>query len=133
VLLATIDVAFDPAASSFAVDAAVEAGEPLLVVVLAELPPLPLSVILGYDQVDSPAEEEAYRAPATLAASLGVAVERLRIRSPRPVHALLELAAEREPGLLVFGPDRALVSKRVYRKAARALTERSPCLVWLAS
>jgi nucleotide-binding universal stress UspA family protein len=132
VLLATLGVAFDPTACELAVDAAVESGQPLLVVVLAQLPPLPLSVMLGYDQVDSPEEEAAFAAPAALAASLGVAVERLRVRSPRPVSALLELAAEREPGLLVFGPDRSLVSRRLYRKATRALQERSPCLVWIA-
>jgi hypothetical protein len=132
VLLATLSVPFDPDASAFAVDSAVESGQPLLVAVLAELPPLPMSVMLGVDQIDSPEEEAAFRAPAALAASLGVTVERLRIRSVRPVTALLELAAEREPGVLVFGPDRAKVSKRLYRKAVRQLRERSPCLVWIA-
>jgi hypothetical protein len=125
-------VAFEPAACAFAVDAAVESGQPLLVVVLAQLAPLPLSIILGYDQLDTPAEAAAFAAPAALAASLGVPVERLRVRSPRPVVALLELVAEREPGLLVFGPDLALISRRLYRKSARSLRERSPCLVWLA-
>ena len=129
-LLATLRVAFDPSACELAVDAAVESGQPLIVAVLAELPPLPLSVMLGYDQIDSPEDAVAFAAPAALAASLGVAVERLRIRSPRPVTALLEFAAEREPGLLVFGPDRALLKGRVYRKAVRALRERAPCLVW---
>jgi Universal stress protein family len=133
VLLATLEVPFDAAACELAVDAAVEAGQPLLVVVLAELLPLPLSTMLGYDQVVSPEDEAAFVAPAALAASLGVAVERLRVRSPRPVDALLELASERRPGLLVFGPDRELVPRRRYRKAARALSERAPCLVWIAS
>jgi nucleotide-binding universal stress UspA family protein len=130
VLLATLRVAFDPLACDLAVDAAVESGHPLIVAVVVELPPLPLSVMLGYDQIDSPEEAAAFAAPAALAASLGVAVERLRIRSPRPVTALLELAAEREPGLLVFGPDRGLLKGRVYRKAVRALRERASCLVW---
>lgn len=111
-------------------DAAVESGQPLLVVVLAELSPLPLSVLLGYDQIDSPDEEASFAAPAALAASLGVEVERLRVRSPRPVTALLELAAEREPGLLVFGPDPELLRRRVYRRAVRTLREGAPCLVW---
>ena len=132
VILATLRVPFAPAACELAVDAAVESGQPLLVVVLAQLEPLPLSVILGYDQVDSPEQEAAFAAPAALAASLGVEVERLRVRSPRPVTALLELAVEREPGLLVFGPDRSRLSRRAYRKAANALRERAPCLVWLA-
>lgn len=131
-LLATLEVAFDPLACEVAVDSAVESGQPLLVVVLVRLAPLPLSVMLGFDQVDSPEEQAAFLAPAALAASLGVEVERLRVRSPRPIDALLELASERAPGLLVFGPDRTLVSRRLYRKAARVLSERSPCLVWIA-
>jgi len=132
-MLATLGVPFDPAASAFAVDSAVESGQPLLVTVLAELPPLPLSVLLGFDQIDSPEEAAAFLAPAALAASLGVPVERLRVRSTRPVTALLELAAEREPGLLVLGPDLAKVSKRLYRKAVRELRDRSPCLVWIVA
>jgi hypothetical protein len=132
VLLATLRVPFDPAACELAVDAAVESGRPLLVVVLAQVEPLPLSVILGYDRLVTADEEAAFAAPAGLAASLGVEVERLRVRSPRPVTALLELAAERAVGLLVFGPDLTRLSRRVYAKAARALQERSPCLVWLA-
>jgi len=132
-MLATLGVPFDPAASAFAVDSAVESGQPLLVTVLAELPPLPLSVLLGFDQIDSQEEAAAFLAPAALAASLGVPVERLRVRSTRPVTALLELAAEREPGLLVLGPDLAKVSKRLYRKAVRELRERSPCLVLIVA
>jgi hypothetical protein len=66
-----------------------------------------------------------------LARSLGIPVERLRVRSPRPVAALLELVAERRPGLLVLGPDRTKLRKRVYRKAARAVREHAACLVWL--
>jgi nucleotide-binding universal stress UspA family protein len=134
VLLATLGVPFDPAASTFAVDAAVESGEPLLVVNVVELPPLGMSVAMGYDQLpDSPEQEEALRAPAALAASLGVPVERLRVKSPRPVEALVQVAAERAPGLLVFGPDRGRLKPRAYRKAARAVRERAACLVWLAS
>jgi nucleotide-binding universal stress UspA family protein len=132
VLLATLGVPFDPAASSFAVDAAVESGEPLLVVNVVELPPLGMSVAMGYDQLpDPPDQEEALRAPAALAASLGVTVERLRIRSPRPIEALVQVAAERTPGILVFGPDRGRLKPRAYRKAARAVRERAACLVWL--
>jgi hypothetical protein len=133
VLLATLGVPFDPDASSFAVDAAVEAGQRLIVANVVELPPLAMSVNLGYDQLpERPEDEEAYRAPAALAHSLGVEVERLRVRSPRPVEALIQLAAERRPGLLVFGPDRSRLRRRVYRKAVKAVRERATCLVWLA-
>jgi nucleotide-binding universal stress UspA family protein len=133
VLLATFDVPFSSAAAELAVDAALEAGQRLIVVNVAELPPLPLSVNLGFDHVTaSPATMAAVRQPAELAASLGVAVEHLLVRSPRPVAALLEVVAERRPGLLVLGPDRRVMSRRLYRKAARAVRERAPCLVWLA-
>jgi universal stress protein family protein len=133
VLLATLAVPFDQDASAFAVDAAVETGQPLIVAVVVELPPLTMSVNLGYDQLpDLPEDEEAFRAPAALAHSLGVKVERLRVRSPRPVEALLELAAERRPGLLVFGPDRTRMKGRIYRKAVKAIRGRVACLVWLA-
>lgn len=132
-LLATLGVPFDPAASAFAVDSAVEAGQPLVIANVVQLPPLGMSVAMGYDQLpDRPEEAEALRAPAELAHSLGAEVERLRVKSPRPLEALLQLAAERSPGLLVFGPDRRRIRGRTYRKAARALRQRASCLVWIA-
>jgi nucleotide-binding universal stress UspA family protein len=132
VLLATLGVPFDPAASELAVDAAVESGQPLIVAVVVELPPLGMSVAMGYDQLPDPPEAaETFKAPAALAHSLGVAVERLRVKSPRPLAALLQLVSERDPGLLVFGPDRERMKPRAYRKAARAVRERAGCLVWL--
>src|SRR5580765_4565733 len=99
VLLATLDVPFDAEATVVAVDAAVEAGQVLIVVNVVELPPLPLSLRMGYDQLEYTAEmEESLRAPARLAVSLGIRVERLRVKSPRPVEALLQVAKERRPG-----------------------------------
>lgn len=133
VILVTLGVPFDPVASAFAVDSAVESGQPLVVVNVVELPPLGMSVAMRYDQLPEPPEDErTLRAPAELAHALGVEVERLRVKSPRPVAAVLELAAERSPGLLVFGPDRSRLRGRAYRKAARAIRERAACLVWLA-
>jgi nucleotide-binding universal stress UspA family protein len=133
VLLATIDVPFDPEATVAAVDAAIESGYGLIVANVVELPPLPLSVVMGYDQLEyTPEMDQSLRAPAELAASFGVPVERLRVRSPRPVEALLQVARERAPGLLVFGPDRTRLSKRRYVRAARALRDGAPCLIWLA-
>jgi len=132
VLLATLGVPFEPAAAAFAVDSAVESGQPLLVVNAVELPPLAMSVAMHYDQLpDTPEDAETLRAPADLARALGVEVERLRVKSPRPLAALLEVAAERAPGLLVFGPERSLLGRRAYRKAAKAVRERAACLVWL--
>ena len=132
VLLATLGVPFEPAAAAFAVDSAVESGQPLVVVNVVELPPLGMSVAMHYDQLpDTPEDAEALRAPAVLARSLGVEVERLRVKSPRPLVALLEIVAERTPGLLVFGPERSQLGRRTYRRAAKAVRERAGCLVWL--
>ena len=133
VLLATLGVSFAPEACAVAVDAAVESGCDLIIANIVELPPLPMSVRMGYDQLEETDEVAgSLRAPAELACSLGVRVERLRVRSPRPVAALLELVAERAAGLLVFGPDPKRLRRRTYRKAARAISDRAPCLVWLA-
>ncbi len=132
VLLATLGVPFDPDALAFAVDSAVESGQRLIVANVVRIEPLPLSVLLGLDRLESPELADSLLAPAALARSLGVEVERLRVRTPRPVVALLELVGDYRPGLLVFGPDRGRVSRRLYRKAARALREQAGCLVWLA-
>jgi hypothetical protein len=133
VLLATLGVPFARDAAAFAVESALEAGVPLVVVNAVQLPPLPLSVVMGFDQAAEPQElVEELLYPVRLASSLGVHVERIRVRSPRPVEALLELLAEREPGLLVFGPEHARLGRRRYERARRRILERAPCLVWAA-
>jgi len=132
VVLATFDVPFAADATAIAVDTAVEAGQPLAVVNVAEVPLGPCSTVLGYGYVGSDELERELRRPAELAASLGVVVERLRVCSPHPVDALLQLVAEREPGLLVLGPDPRRLGTRFYRRAARRVRERAACLVWLA-
>src|SRR5262245_20334117 len=130
VILATLDVPFSEEAMAFAVDSAVENGQPLIVVNAAEVLPTTYT-ILGYGYVERDDLQEALRMPAQLAQSLAVPVERLRVCSPHPVHALLEVVAERRPGLLVFGPDRSRLSSRRYRRAERTVRERAPCLVWV--
>ncbi len=132
VLLATFDVPFAPEAAELAVESAVESGQPLLVVNVAQVPILPISIAMGYEYAGTDEVEESLRAPAELAYSLAVQVERLRISSPHPVAALLELVVERAPGLLVLGPDTRKVQRRLYRKAAKRVLAEAPCLVWLA-
>ena len=131
VMLVTFDVPFEPEAAELAVDAAVESGQRLIVVNVAEIALGPISLAMKYEYVGTQEVEDALRAPAELAHSLAVEVERLRLCSPRPVDALLELVAERAPGLLVVGPDRARLSRRRYAKAAKRIRERAACLVWL--
>ena len=130
-LLATLGVPFDPDGLAFALDAAVESGLPLVVANVVELAPLPLSVLLGYDQLDRPEVTRALSALTEQATSLGVEVERLRVRSPRPIAALLELVADVGPGILVFGPDRTCLRRRRYAKATKAIRESCGCLFWL--
>ena len=131
VLLATLDVPFAEDATAFAVDSAVETGQPLVVVNAAEVPPTPWT-FLGYGYIEREDLQDELRKPAELAQSLAVQVERLRVCSPHPIDALLEILAERNPGLLVFGPDRSQLKPRRYRRAAKKLRERASCLVWLA-
>jgi nucleotide-binding universal stress UspA family protein len=130
VLLATLDVPFSEEATVFAVDSAVESGQPLVLVNVAEVLPTAYT-LLGYGYVEREELQDALRKPAELAHSLAVSVERIRVCSPHPVDALLEVAAERDPAVLVFGPDRTHLSARRYRKAERAVRERASCFVWV--
>jgi hypothetical protein len=132
VLLATIDAPFDQDAAVFAVESALECGQPLIVANVLEIPLGPLCVAMGYGTLEpSKADAANLKAPAELAHSIGVTLERLRILSPHPIDALLELVSERKPGLLVFAPDRTAVKPRSYRRAVKKISARAPCLVWL--
>lgn len=114
-----------------AVDSAVESGQPLLVVNVAQIQPTPWSY-LGYGYIERDDLQAELRKPAQLAQSLAVRVERLRVCSPHPIDALLELVAERGPGMLVFGPEPSRMRRRSYERAARRVRERAGCLVWTA-
>jgi nucleotide-binding universal stress UspA family protein len=132
VLLATLDVPFDRDAVVFAVDSAAEQGAPLIVVNVVERPPLPLSAIMGYDDLPyPPAMAESLAEPVRLARSLGVEVTRLRVKSLHPIPALLEVVAEQDPGLFVFGPDRKRIMRLRYWRAARAIRSSVTTLIWL--
>jgi hypothetical protein len=129
VFLATLDVPYAEEAIAFAVDSAVENAQPLVLVNAAEVLPTAYS-LLGYGYVEREELHAALRRPVELARALAVRVERLRVCSPHPLDALLEVAAEREPAVLVFGPDPAHMPTRRYRRAERTVRERAPCLVW---
>jgi len=133
VMLVTFDVPFEPEAAELAVDAAVESGQRLLVVNVAEVALGPISLAMKYEYVGTQEVEDALRAPAELARSLAIEVERLRLCSPRPAEALLELVGERAPGLLVIGPDRKRMKRRTYARLTKKVRDRATCLVWLAA
>ena len=131
VLLATLDAPLLEEAARFGVDSAVESGQPLIVVNAVETTLGPCSRVLGYDYIATPEIESSLRAPADLAHGLGVRVERICVRSTRPVEALIDLAGERGTGLLVLGADPSRIRARRYRRAVRKIRERSACLLWL--
>jgi nucleotide-binding universal stress UspA family protein len=130
VLLATLDVPFAPEAIAFAVDTAVESGKRLVLVNAAEVLLTP-GAMVGYGYVERRELQHELRKPAELAASLAVPVERLRLCSPHPVDALVDAVAERDPSVLVFGPDPTQLKRRTYRRAVKRLAERVSCLLWL--
>jgi hypothetical protein len=129
-MLVTFDVPVRTDAAELAVDSAVESGQELVLVNLVELPMRPMTFSWGSEVVVMEDVEESLQAPARLAISLAVSVERLRVVSPRPLTALLELVVERSPGLLVLGADPARMRGRAYRKAARTIGAKASCLVW---
>jgi len=88
--------------------------------------------VLGYGYIERDELQEALQKPADLARSLAVQVERLRVCSPHPVDALLELVSERDAALLVFGPERARLRPRRYRRAKKKICRRAGCLTWFA-
>ena len=118
-----------------AIDSAIEAGVPLLVVNLIPLPPYVRTLVLvGPEGTTFPHEEDldAVRATARRAADLGVKTELLRVRTRHAVKALLEVLHERDAGLVVFGPDLGLVGRLRFRVAARKVRREADCLVWVA-
>jgi nucleotide-binding universal stress UspA family protein len=133
VLLATLDVPFDHEAVAFAVDTAAEAGERLVIANIVERPALPLSTMLGYEDLPYPPEmARSLAEPVERAQSLGVDVTRLRVKSMHPIAALLETVAEQDPGVFVFGPDRSRIPRLRYRRAAKAIRAKVATLVWIA-
>ncbi len=135
VVLATLSVRVDPSAERMAIDSAVEAGVPLVLVNLIPLPHFVTTlVLLGPEGTTLPHEEdlEEVRATASRAAELGVKTELLRVRTRRPITALLQVVVERDAGLLVFGPHLGLTGRRRFRSAARRVRKEAGCLVWVA-
>jgi nucleotide-binding universal stress UspA family protein len=72
------------------------------------------------------------RATARRAAELGVKTELLRVRTRHAAAALLEVARERDAGLLVFGPDLSGISRLRSRAVERRIRRDADCLVWVA-
>ncbi len=134
ILLGTLSVRVDPSAERMAIESALETRAKLILANMLVLPPYPLTMMLAAEYATLPHEEDrdAVRATAERAAGVGVATELLRVLSRRPVTALIELARERQVGLLVFGPDLSRTPRRTFRRAARRVRREADCLVWIA-
>ena len=133
VVLGTLSSRVEPEAERVAIESAVENGVPLLVVNAMPMPHCPRALVFaGPGALTFPHEEDydAVRATAQRAASWGLKVEHLRVTSPRPAKALVQIANERGAGLLVLGPKR----KGIFRfwRAAREVRRSAACLVWIA-
>jgi hypothetical protein len=135
IVLATLSVRVDPRAEAMAIDAALENEARLLVANMLWLPMHPTTLMLAREHATLPHEEdlEAVRATARRAAERGVPTELLRISSRRPLAALMELIGERQPGLVILGPDRERTPAWWSWLAARRIRRHAPCLVWIAS
>jgi nucleotide-binding universal stress UspA family protein len=135
VVLATMAVPVHPSAERMAIESAIEASVPLL---LVNLVPLPLyvrtMVLVGPEGTTFPHEEALaeVRETARRASQLGVHTELLRVRTRHAATALLEIVRERDAGLVVFGPDLNAISRLRFRRAARRVRREADCLVWIA-
>jgi hypothetical protein len=135
VVLATLAVRVHPSAERMAIDSAIEAGVPLLIVNLLPLPPYPRTLMLvGHQGTTLPHEEDLdeLRSTAQRAADLGVKTELLRVHTRHAVRALMEILHERDAGLLVFGPHLGMVGRLRFRATARRVRREADCLVWVA-
>jgi nucleotide-binding universal stress UspA family protein len=132
VVLATLAVPFDPESARVALQAAMETNVKLIVVDAVERPWWPQALATRYAELELAEDRAEIRRFAGHAAALGLDVEHLRVPSPRPVEALLEVAAERAAGLLVLGPDRSRFKPRRFARLARRVRRRASCLLWVA-
>ena len=132
VVLATLSSRVDPEAERLAIDSCLDAGVALVVVNAIAAPACPRTLHLG---ALDPAREDyaAVRATAERAASFGIRVEHLRVTTPRPARAIVQIARERAAGLLVLGPKQGRVSRRRFKRAVRAVRGSLTCLVWIAA
>ena len=132
VVLATLAVPFEPEAFRVALQAAMESGVTLIVVDAVELPFWPQSIATRHADIELDSDRARIREIVSQAAGLGVDVEHLRVRSPRPAEAVVEIAAERRAGLLVFGPDPARLKPRLFSRVVKRIRKRASCLLWIA-
>ena len=130
VMLVTLEAGFDPEAERLAVSSALDGGLPLRLVDLIDMSTSPFSMLTGHRSMATAEERDAVRQTAATAAALGLEVAILNVRSRRPARALVEVAAEERPSLIVVGPSRVRDRRRLRSVVEQACT--LSCLVWIA-
>jgi hypothetical protein len=131
-VLATLAVPFEPDAARVAVQAALEGGVKLIVVDAVEMPLWLMSMTTRRAELEEDDDRAAVRRMVEQIAALDIEVEHLRVRSPRPVEALLEVVSECDAGLLVLGADPTRLRPRLFRRAVKRIRRRASCLLWIA-
>jgi len=131
VMLLTCNVPFGAAAVRVAVDAASEAGAELY---LCDAIPLGFSSYIDqmarrFGEHDNRREMDGL---AREARARGVRTTQMVFHNPRPIAAALEVCRDERIGLLVFGADRARLSRLTYRRAMHRLRRDASCLLWIA-
>jgi nucleotide-binding universal stress UspA family protein len=132
VVLATLAVPFEPEAFRVALQAALESSVTLIVVDAVELPFWPQSIATRHADTELDSDRARIKELVSQAAGLGIDVEHLRVRSPRPAEAVIEIATERRAGLLVFGPDPSRLRPRFFSRVVKRIRKRASCLLWIA-
>ena len=92
----------------------------------------PQSIATRHADIELDEDRRRIRELVAQAAGLGVEVEHLRVRSPRPTEAVIEIATERRAGLLVFGPDPSRFKPRFFSRVVKRIRKRVSCLLWVA-
>ena len=132
VMLATLAVRFDPDAARVAIQAAMEGDVRLVVVDAVEMPLWLQSMATRHAELETEEDRREIGRLVEHTAALGLEVEHYRVRSPRPVEALLQVAGEQDAALLVLGPDPARLKPRTFRRAVKRIRKRASCLLWVA-
>ncbi|MGH9025063.1 MAG: universal stress protein [Acidimicrobiia bacterium] len=130
VMLLTFDVPFDRVAVAFALETAAETGAELYICdgvpVPTGNPAVAASRTFGASETRKDSDDVAREAR-----DRGVRTTQLVFHHPRPVHAALEVTRDEQVGLLIFGSDRKRIGRWNFRRIAKRLRKRAPCLVWI--
>lgn len=123
-MLATLASRIDREAERVALESALETNVRLVLVNAVAMRCAPRALPLPHQE-----DYEAVRASADRSAALGIRTELLRVVSPHPARAIVEIANERGAALVVLGAARG--RRRRLRHAARAIRRGTSGLVWL--